>query len=71
LFVSDESRISDFLASDADIVLLRERLDMPKLARRDLIREVALALRGNKGRKTVHSAEVNEDERNALRGHPE
>jgi len=48
VFVSDESSIGDFLNSTSELGPLAERLGLPALQMRDLIRDVAETLRQKK-----------------------
>jgi len=53
VFVSDESRISDFLHTESELAEIRERLELPELKMRDLISDAALALRNKKSQRTI------------------
>ncbi len=44
-FVSDESRLIEFLFEESEVLELRDRLKLPTLDWRDLFIDVALALR--------------------------
>jgi hypothetical protein len=44
VFVSDESRVGDFLYSGFDLGLLAERLGLPPLEHKDLVSDVAETL---------------------------
>jgi hypothetical protein len=47
-FVSDESRIGDFLSFDPEVKLLSESLGLPQLSRKDFICDVAETLHQRK-----------------------
>jgi len=48
VFVSDESRLGDFLSHESDLPALSEKLGLPLLQRRDLIGSVAELLHQKK-----------------------
>ncbi len=48
VFVSDESRLGDFLSQESDLPALSEKLGLPLLERRDLIGTVAELLHQSK-----------------------
>ncbi len=54
VFVSDESRIADFISTELELQELRVRLAVPELSRRDFICAIALAIRKKRAPHTVH-----------------
>ena len=53
VFVSDESRLADFISNDLELQELRSRLGIPELNRRDLICAMAFALRSRQATRTI------------------
>ena len=54
VFVSDESRLADFISTDLELQELRVHLANPTLERREFICAIALALRKKRAPQTVH-----------------
>jgi len=53
VFVSDESRLGDFISTESDLFEFRARLGMPELNKRDAICAIALALRSKQATRTI------------------
>ncbi len=53
VFVSDESRLGDFISSDLELQALRSHLAIPELDTRDTICAIAFALRKNRATQTI------------------